>query len=223
MRAGFTAVAIVLVTVSFFGADAAAQSRFLEQGQGGIGQYVAYGLGEDYTQIGLGFTYTVKGRLDFLLRLARAMYDQEDFGEDFSSTLFSPGISYAIVRPSSVSKIGVELGADYTRGSFSGEVLDLIRWDMSSKGYRVGMEMYLRLDASPRLQVLPAAGVAYAGATVTIEDDDGNRSDSEVDDALYSVNVSLLINRKVFITPAYASFDGDGTWSVTAGFVFSIN
>ena len=154
-----------------------------------------------------------------MLGVARQAYDEDEFGEDFTATVLSPGIAIAVVRPTDTSIVGLEIGAGYGRGTFSGDALDALGWGMKSNVYTAGADLYLRLISSPTLQVYPSISAYYASASSEIEDSFNNSIEENVDDVLFSAAVSLFINNKVHITPSFSSFDGSSSWGIGLGLV----
>jgi len=215
MKSALIVLALLYVVTTYSVGEASAQNRYLDEGQSGVGLAGALGQGEDYTQVGAGLTYTVNGRLDFNISVSRSSFDEDEFGEDFSSTVFSPGISAALLRPTDTSVLGVEVGAGYGMASFSGDALDALGWEMSSNAVSAGIDFYLKLSSSPTLQVYPAIGASYVSVSGEIEDSFGNSVDDDVQDVLISGGVGFLVNRNVVITPSFSTFDGSSSWAIS--------
>lgn len=219
MKTTLVMFVVSCVVVVGFCSEAHAQNRFLGEGQSGLGLSAALGTAEDVTLIGAGFSYTINSRFDINFGLSRGSYDENAFGENFSSTSLLPGVTLAIVRPTETSILGLEINAGYEHTSYSGDFLDALAVDLSSKAYSVGLDAYLRIDASPALQIMPGLGVWYASASAKLEDSGGNSVEDSVEGALISGNVSFLINQKVFITPSFSTFDGSNSLAISLGYV----
>lgn len=193
------------------------QSRFLDDQQCGLGLAASREAGEDVATWRGTIVYTFGGRVDLSCGIGTARYDENGYGDDFSATFVSPGISVSVVRPTNSSILGVEVVAAHTHGSYSSATLDVNNLHMTSTGYNAGVEAYLRLASSQTLVVFPAIGVSFARVTSEIEDWYGDLT--EVEDTLLTASIGLLINKQMFIVPGYSRFNEVDSWGLSLGVV----
>lgn len=213
-----TAISIILVlAIATLASTAAAQNRYYLDGQNGISIGGTFQGGEDYTAFGAVVDFTVNGIFDLGVGLARASFDQDIYGPNFSSFEVSPYILVSLVRPSEISPVGFDLGFSYTSSTISGDVLDNNNEDMLSSGYNAGGEVYFNINSSPGLRIIPALSISYTSVKGKIEYDSGGSDEETVSGVSLGAEVSFFLNHRVFIVPAFRYFDESAAWGIKAG------
>jgi len=211
-------ISLILLATIWAGA-AVGQGRFLDDGQNGFEINGSLWSGKDYTSLGASFGYSFGAKFDLGLGVSRSSFDDEVIGNDGSGTEFTPFAVATIVKPTDTSNVGVELTAAYGIASFSSDALDFLDWDMSAKALTAGGNLYFRIQSSPTLEIYPAASVDYVSVTAKLEDSMGNSEDEDVNEVAFGAAVSFLFNKKVHVTPAFRSFDGETSFAISIGLV----
>ena len=208
---------ILSLSIAFVVSPAFSQNRYYLDGQNGISIAGTFQGGEDYTAFGAIVDFTVNGIFDLGVGLARASFDQDEYGPNFSSFEVSPYLLVSLVRPSGISSVGFDLGFSYGSSTSSGDVLDANNVDMLSSGYNAGGEVYFNINSSPGLRILPALSISYTSVTSKIESDYGGSEEETVSGVSMGAEVSFFLNHRVFIVPAFRYFEESAAWGIKAG------
>ncbi len=212
-------LATLLLLLVFAANTAMAQSRYLKDGQSGVGIGASLGSGDGYSSLSAAVGYSFGSKFELGVGIAKTSFDDNVIGNDGSATEFDPYFLASIVRPRNGSMVGLELSAQYGKATLSSDALDEAVWDMTSTLWSFGGNLYLKVVSSPSLEVYPMVSADYLTSTTEIEDSYGNSVDDDNSDVSLGVGLGLLFNKKVTITPRLSTYDGETSYGISVGLI----
>ncbi|MCP4574130.1 MAG: hypothetical protein GY838_17350 [bacterium] len=195
-----------------------AQNRYFDDGANGITAQGGWVKGDEADGFGGAATLTFGGRFD--VGVSYVTPEQELApGINVDWRQISPRFAIALVRPEPRMPVGIDVAVSYTAIEFDGMMSDLI----GGNAQTVGLEFPGRFGGHPKLKIVPAFGIHYH----MTESWRRNRVDDPkltVDNngPMISVEMALLFYERFLIVPGTSAFDGDTTWSITAGFALEL-
>ena len=213
-----TAVLVVVSLLVLPVDSVLAQNRFFDDGTNGITVQGGWATSGEADGFGGAAVLTFNGRLDLgVSYLAPKIEIEPGYSQDWQE--ITPRMAIAVVRPRQGFPVGVDVAASYTSIKFGGTLQDLA----GGNARTFGIDVSGRFGGGPTLQLVPAFGVHYmkseAWVRQQVEDNKLTMSESG---PMVAVECALLVAERFFIVPATVGFEGDTTWSITAGFALEM-
>ena len=205
--------------------SALAQGTFTNTG---FGLEAGIAAQEDVTTLSAEAGYVYRGRVEAGFSVARASEDQS--GLDINAMGYTPFVAFYPLRQTESMPISARLAASYSFYSFSGDVIDELNEldvDLSGHAYDVGGSLFRTFSLSPRVKLIPRAGLRYVWATLEVDgpSDTGGRITEEETNGFevlsFSTSLAFVTPRqRIFsITPELTIADGEAGFGVRTGFV----
>ncbi|MDP7067259.1 MAG: hypothetical protein QF637_06530 [Acidimicrobiales bacterium] len=201
---------MLLLAGSAFG-----QNAYYDRGQSGFFFGGSVFSGDDYIGLGAGAAYTISGSFSLGVSVARATYDDDEYGDDFKETDIAPFVSALLLRPEESMPIGIEATATYSRATVSGDVLDAFGWDMSRNVLIGRGDIFAEIEALPTARILPFVGITYMFGNAEIEDSFGNSEEEDISEVGFTIGASFQLNKKFVIVPSMTNINDNTSFSIS--------
>ena len=193
-----------------------AQGEYLLQGQSGLGVGGAITTNGDGFGAGGAFGYSVHGLFDFGFSLAHYSLNQKINGDDVSSIVLSPSITFH-TRKDSTSYPIASVHASYQYQNFSSRSLTVTRTSLTGNFFAFGISILATFPASAKSYVQPAVDVSVVSGTTKLTAGSGYSLENTETKPVGIVSFSLISKTSdktmIVLSPA-VGFDKD---NVTLG------
>ncbi len=177
--------------------------------------------GKTTTLSGTGI-YTISGIFDIGVGVGIAnLKDDSDDYFDLSGTELDFGAFYN--HKSEELPFNVKVGGAYGSGSFSGDVLDDLDWEVTFKLSQFGGGVYKNILKSDTYQIIPFADFWVVNVETTIEDTYYNDSDSDSDSFnSFNFGVGILMSSGLILEPSVSQTDGETEINLSIGYLLPL-
>lgn len=216
-----TKVAFLLLFISLLlSADIAlGQGSFLKEGQSGFGLTAFVKSGENYTGYGGDIGYSFAAKFDLGLIIGRTNFENIVIGRNGKGTSYSPYATLTLLKPSKISRIGIELNASYGIGNYTSDDLEAQNLDLNEEGINAGGTIYMKMETSPDLDIFPRVSIAYVKIDQKLDDPSGNSETESIENVGYIVGIYFLFSDKVVVGPDFTTNDGNNSFRLSIGWV----
>ena len=207
------------LSLAAFVSEVAAQGIFLQEQQSGFGVSAGFASADEATTLSLSGGYLLDGMFEGGLTLARTTFDDTEL----NTTGIAPYVAFYPIRQGEDLPISVRLAAAYEFASVSGDALDTAELDAKGSGYSLGGAVFLSLEATPKLDIVPLVGVSYVGTNVEIEDGFGNSVEFDESYVVFALSAGFAFEASTSglftVTPTLGISDGETSFGIAAGYV----
>jgi hypothetical protein len=200
-----------------------AQGEFLDRGQSGFGLDVLGLAGNGDAGLATGAGYSIGGMFDIGLSLDITWLNEEEWGPSAESRGWGPGIAIHALRQSDVIPVSVALFASYIKYKYNGANYVRPGWIIKSENTSLGLAVYHKLYAGPRLTVIPLAELAYSTVTQSVRLTMGGQV-AEYDRYFIAAfclpfSISITQRHRLVLGPVIKISDYKAYWGFSLGYV----